>query len=209
MKCSPGISNFLEEISSLSHSIVFLISLHWSMRKAFLSLLAILWNSEFKWIYLSFPPLPLASLLFWAICKALSNIHFAFLRFFSLGMILITASCTMPRTSARSSSGTLSDLIPWISLSFLLCNRKRFHYDISEWSSGFPYFLQFKSEFVNKAFMIWATVSSWSCFCWLYRASPSLAAKNIINLISVLTIRSSITSDTQMTPSLWQKVKKN
>ena len=28
--------------------------------------------------------------------------------------------------------------------------------------------------------MIWATVSSWSSFCWLYRASPSLAAKNII-----------------------------
>ena len=37
-------------------------------------------------------------------------------------------------------------------------------------------------------FIIWATVSSWSCFCWLYRASPSLAAKNIINLILVLTI---------------------
>ena len=36
--------------------------------------------------------------------------------------------------------------------------------------------------------MIWATVSSQSCFCWLCRASPSLAAKNIINLISVLTI---------------------
>ena len=36
--------------------------------------------------------------------------------------------------------------------------------------------------------MIWATVSSWSCFCWLYRASPSLAAKNIITLILVLTI---------------------
>ena len=36
--------------------------------------------------------------------------------------------------------------------------------------------------------MIWAIVSSWSCFCWLYRASPSLAAKNIINLISLLTI---------------------
>ena len=36
--------------------------------------------------------------------------------------------------------------------------------------------------------MIWATVSSQSSFCWLYRASPSLAAKNIINLISVLTI---------------------
>ena len=36
--------------------------------------------------------------------------------------------------------------------------------------------------------MIWATVSSQSCFCWMYRASPSLAAKNIINLISVLII---------------------
>ena len=36
--------------------------------------------------------------------------------------------------------------------------------------------------------MIWATVCFQSCFCWLYRASPSLAAKNIINLISVLTI---------------------
>ena len=34
----------------------------------------------------------------------------------------------------------------------------------------------------------WAIVSSRSCFWWLYRASPSSAAKNIINLISVLTI---------------------
>ena len=33
-----------------------------------------------------------------------------------------------------------------------------------------------------------AIVSSRSCFCWLYRASPSSAAKTIINLISVLTI---------------------
>ena len=36
--------------------------------------------------------------------------------------------------------------------------------------------------------MIWATVSSWSCFCKLCRASPSSARKNIINLILVLTI---------------------
>ena len=58
---------------------------------------------------------------------------------------------------------------------------------ISELSSGFPYILQFKSEFCNKKFRIWATLSSRSCFCWLYRASPSSAAKNIINLISLLT----------------------
>ena len=55
-------------------------------------------------------------------------------------------------------------------------------------ASGFPYCLQFKPEFCNKELMIWAIVSSRSCFCWLYRASLSLAAKNIINLILVLTI---------------------
>ena len=32
-----------------------------------------------------------------------------------------------------------------------------------------------------------ASTAFWT-FCWLYRASPSLATKNIINLISVLTI---------------------
>ena len=32
----------------------FSISLHWSLRKTFLSLLPILWNSAFRWIYLSF-----------------------------------------------------------------------------------------------------------------------------------------------------------
>ena len=40
--------------------------------------------------------------------------------------------------------------------------------------------------------IIWTTVRSMSCFCLLYRASPSLAAKNIINLISLLTTFMSI-----------------
>ena len=62
MKCSLGISHFLEEISSLSHSVVFLYFFALIERKAFLSLLTILWNSAFKWVYLSFSPLPLASL---------------------------------------------------------------------------------------------------------------------------------------------------
>jgi len=55
------------------------ISLHRSLRKAFLSPLAVFWNSAFKWIYLSFSPLRLASLLFSAVCKAFSDNHFAFL----------------------------------------------------------------------------------------------------------------------------------
>ena len=43
------------------------ISLHWSLRKAFLSLFAILWNTAFKWVYLSFSLLLFTSLLFTAI----------------------------------------------------------------------------------------------------------------------------------------------
>ena len=38
-------------------------------------------------------------------------------------MVLITASCTMSWTSIHSSSGTLSDLIPWIYLSLPLYNQ--------------------------------------------------------------------------------------
>ena len=68
-------------------------------------------------------------------------------------------------------------------LQFMELQRHDWGLNWTEWSSDFPYFLQFKSEFCNKEFMIWATVSSWSCFCWLFRASPSLAAKNIINLM--------------------------
>ena len=37
--------------------------------QAFLSLLAVLWNSAFKWVYLSFSPLFFSSLLFTAICQ--------------------------------------------------------------------------------------------------------------------------------------------
>ena len=83
------------------------VSLHCSPRKAFLSLLAILWNSAFRWVYLSFSPLPVAS-LFPTIYKASSDSHFAFLHFFFLGMVFITTSCRMSQTSIHSSSGTLS-----------------------------------------------------------------------------------------------------
>ena len=71
------------------------ISLHWSLGKAFLSLLAILWNSAFKWVYLSFSPLPFSFLLFSAICKASSDNHFAFLHFFYLGLVLTTDSMNL------------------------------------------------------------------------------------------------------------------
>ena len=64
MKCSLGISNFLEEISSMSILLLPSISLHCSHKKAFFSLLAILRKYAFSWIHLSLSPLPFASFLF-------------------------------------------------------------------------------------------------------------------------------------------------
>ena len=116
----------------LKRSLVFLIlffpSISWdrSLRKAFLSLLAILWTSSFKWVYLPFSPLPFTSLPFSAICKASSDNHFALLYFFFLGMILITTSCTL-QTSIHSSPGTLfirSNPLNW---SLSLYNHKGFY----------------------------------------------------------------------------------
>ena len=69
------------------------ISLHCSLRKTFLSLLAILCNSAFRWVYLPCPPLPFTSLLFSTIYGPSDN-HFAFALLF-LGVILITTSCSM------------------------------------------------------------------------------------------------------------------
>ena len=77
-----------EALIFLKRSLVFPILLFSSIffalftKKAFLSFLAILWNSAFKCVYLSFSPLSLASLLFSAIRKASSDNHFAFLCFF-------------------------------------------------------------------------------------------------------------------------------
>ena len=79
------------------------ISLHWLLRRAFLSLLAILWNCAFRWVYLSFSPLPFTCLFFSAIYKASSDSCFAFLHFFFSGMVLITTFCTMLWTSSPNS----------------------------------------------------------------------------------------------------------
>ena len=89
------------------------ISLHWSLRKAFLPLLAILWNSVFRCLYHSFSPLLFVCLLFTAIWKASPDSHFAFLDFFSMRMVLIPVSCTMSRTSSTVHQALyLSDLGP-------------------------------------------------------------------------------------------------
>ena len=74
VKCSLVISNFLEEISRLSHSIVFLYLLHCSRKKAFF--LSPCYSLELSiQLGVSFPfPFPFASLFFSAIFKVFSTI---------------------------------------------------------------------------------------------------------------------------------------
>ena len=76
------------------------ISFHWSLRKAFSYL------HYYGYIF-SFSPLPLTSLLFSAICKAISENHFDFCIFFPWGWSC-SLSPVQSRTSIHSSSGTLS-----------------------------------------------------------------------------------------------------
>ena len=125
-ECSLGISNFLEEISSLSQSTLFLYFFALIAEEGFL--ISPCYSSEYcigMGVSFLFFPLPLASLLFSAICKASLDNHFAFLHFLFLGVVLITASCTMSRTMPIVLQAfCLSDLKPWIYLSFPLYNHK-------------------------------------------------------------------------------------
>ena len=89
------------------------------------------------------------------ICKTSSDNHFPFLYFFFLGMVLITASCTMLQTSFRSSLQALclSDLIPWIYFHFhCIIIRDLGHTWIVQW---------FFPTFVNLSLNL-AIRSSWS-----------------------------------------------
>ena len=110
MKCSLCTCNFLEEISCLSHSIVSLYFYALITEEGFLissCYLELCIQMDISFL----SPLPFTSLLFSAICKASSDSHFAFLRFFFLGMVLITSSYIVLQTSMHSSSVTLSDQI--------------------------------------------------------------------------------------------------
>ena len=120
----PLVSNFLEEISSLSHSIISLYFFPLITEEGFL--ISPCYSSHSDGYI--FPFLLCLSLLFFSqlICKASSDSHFAFLHLSFLGMVLITDSCTMLETFIHSSSGTLSDLIPWVYLSLPLNNHKWF-----------------------------------------------------------------------------------
>ena len=102
------------------------IYLHCSFNKSSLSLLAILWNSAFIWVYLSLSLFPFASLLFSATCKASSDNHFTFL-YFSWGWFWSPPPvlCYKPPSTVLQAL-CLSYLIPWIYFLLPLYNHKGF-----------------------------------------------------------------------------------
>ena len=130
---NPGLLLYRWILYHLSHQgspmncVVLYVFIHWSLRKAFLSLLAILWNSAFKWAYVSFSHLPFTNLLFTAICKASSDNHFALCISFSWGRSwsLPPIQCHEPPSIVLQAL-CLSDLILWIYFSFPLYNCKGF-----------------------------------------------------------------------------------
>ena len=119
---------FLKRSLNLSHFIVFLYFFALITEEDFLISPCYFCNSAFKWAYLSFSPLPLASLLFSTICKASSDKHFGFFAFLFLGMVWSPppVQCYKPLSIVLQAL-CLSDLIPWIYLSFPLYNHKAFN----------------------------------------------------------------------------------
>ena len=127
MKCSLDIFNFLEEISSLSHSIVFLYFFALISEEDFLlspccSLefciqMGISFLFSFAFSFSSFS----------AVCKASSDNHFAFFISFSWAWSwsLPPVQCHKPLSIVLQTL-YLSDLIPWNYLSLPLYNHKGF-----------------------------------------------------------------------------------
>ena len=103
MKCFLGISYFVENSLVFPILLFSSISLHCSFKRAFLPLLAILWNSAFRWVYFFQSPLPFTSLLSTAICKASSDITLFF--FFNLILFNFTILCWFCYISKKSATG--------------------------------------------------------------------------------------------------------
>ena len=107
MKCSLGISNFLEEMSFPLYCFPLFHCIDHLGRLSYLSLLffGTLHSSGYN-----FPFLPCFLLLFFSqlFVRPPQTTILPFLHFFFLEMVLITTSCTMSQTSVHSSSGILS-----------------------------------------------------------------------------------------------------
>ena len=139
MKYLLGISNFLEEISSLSHSIGFLyfftlmakegfhISPCSSLERCIQMVISFLFSFAFS----------VSSLH--SCLQGLLREPFCFLEFLFLGVFLISPSCTTSWTSIHSSSGqeTPREHTGHSKHPLPRTQESTLHMDITKWSSGF------------------------------------------------------------------------
>ena len=125
MKCSLNISNFLKRSLAFPILLFSSISLHWSLRKAFLSLLAILWNPAFKWVYLSFFLLLLSFSQLFVRPHQTTILPFCISLTWGWYWSLPPVQCHKP-PSIVLQAFCLSGLIPWIYLSLPLYNHNGF-----------------------------------------------------------------------------------
>ena len=170
----PCISNFLEEISSLSHSIIFLYFFALITEEGFLLSPCCSLELCIQMENLSFSPLLFTSLLFTSICKPYSDSHFAFLHLFFLGMVLFPVSCTVSWTSVHCSRGTLSIRSSPLNLflTFSLYNCKGFFF--RSYLNGLVVFSTFFNLTLNLAIR-----SSWS----EPQSAPGLVFADCIELL--------------------------
>ena len=123
MKCFLGISNFLEEISSLSHSTIFLYFFGLWGRLFYFSWL--FFGTLFQWIYLSFSSCFLLLFFSQLFVRTLQTTILRYCMSFSWvwSSSLSPVECHEP-PSIILQALCLSDLIPWVYFSLPLYNHK-------------------------------------------------------------------------------------
>ena len=166
------------------------ISFNWSLKKAFFSLLAILWNSASKWVYLAFSSLPFTSFIFSAICKPSSESHFAFFHLFFLGTcqgtfnfkwsnVILFFVCCFSRTLYSLSVPGKQE---WAELHAVLraeIRRRGTCLDSFQWLPSMTPFseLLLKSNLFSYApltqdmecfLALWRLLFAWLCFCSIF-----------------------------------------
>jgi len=154
--CNAALISLIFLIAPYSLSFYcFSLSFHCSCKKAFLSLLAILWKSAFSLMYLSLSPLPFASLLPQLFVKALQTTTLPYCISFSLGWFWSPppVQCYRPPSIVLQVL-CLPDLIPWIYSSPPLYNHSVWFRSCLNGLVVFPAFFNLSLNFAMR--------SSWS-----------------------------------------------
>ena len=121
-------------------------------------------NSAFRWFHLSFSPLPFTSPLSQLFVRPPQTTTLPFCISFSWEWFwsLPPVQCYEPPSTVLQALSIRSNPLNVCHIHCIII--KDLIQVIPEWLSVFAYFLQYKSEFYNKDFVIWTTVSFQSYF---------------------------------------------